>query len=152
MRFKQDSVVLLLVASLIAVSYGAYRTGQRGPSAPTRNARRSPADRSIVVDQSALITAEQLVRLPTTPDERLFAEDALRLADQEMDLAFAQAVRQAASQTRPLSPEAKEIDVELQKALRALSADDTQVKRAHRGRRQGESIERAITHRPSQPR
>ena len=114
MRFKQDSVVLLLVASLIAVSYGAYRTGRRDPSASTGIGRRSPGGRSIVVDQSALITAEQLVRLPTTPDERLFAEDALRLADQEMDLAFAQAVRQAASQNRPLSPEAKEIDAELQ--------------------------------------
>ena len=31
MRFKQDSVVLLLVAALIAVSYGAYRTGRRDP-------------------------------------------------------------------------------------------------------------------------
>ena len=39
------------------------------------------------------------MRLPTTPDERLFAEDALRFADQEMDLAFAQAVRQTANQT-----------------------------------------------------
>ena len=93
MRFKQDSLVLLLVASLIAVSYGAYRTGKRDSSLPTRTARRAPADRSIVVDQSSLMTAEALVRLPTTQDERRFAEDALRSADQEMDLAFAQAVR-----------------------------------------------------------
>jgi hypothetical protein len=128
MQFKKDSVILILAASLVAVGYGAYSTGRRDPSAAPRTTRRAPGDRSIVVDQSSLMAAEQLVRLPTTSDERLFAEDALRLADQEMDLAFAQAVRQSASQTRPLSPEAKEIDAQLQKGLRALAADEAVVK------------------------
>lgn len=128
MKLKQDSLVLLLVAALAAVGYGAYRTGRRDSTIPVRSARRASADRSIVVDQSSLATVEQLVRLPTSPDERPFAEDALRLADQEMDLAFAQAVRQAASQNRPLSPEAKAIEADLQQSLRALAADEALVK------------------------
>jgi small-conductance mechanosensitive channel len=119
---------LLLVAALVVVGYGIYRTDRvDAPSAP-RSARRSPSDRSIVVDQSSLMTAEDLVRMPTAPDERSFAEDALRLADQEMDLAFAQAVRVTASQPRATTPEVKELDARLDRAERALAADQAQVK------------------------
>jgi small-conductance mechanosensitive channel len=127
MTLKQNGPILLITALLIAVGIGVYRTGlQVAP--PTASAiRRAPADRAIVVDQSSLATAEQLVRLPTTPDERPFAEDALRLADQEMDLAFAQAVRMAANRAPTLSPEAKQIDAQLQQALKALAADQAQV-------------------------
>jgi len=126
--FKQNRTIIALVAALAIVGYGVYRTEQREIPTATRSSRRSPSDRSIVVDQSSLITAEELVRLPTTRDERSFAEDALRLGDQEMDLAFAQAVRVAASQPRATTPEAKELDGRLERAQRALAADDLQVK------------------------
>lgn len=127
MTLKQNGPIILIVALLLAVGVGIYRTGhQQAP--PTANSiRRSPADRNIVVDQSSLATAEQLVRMPMTPDERPFAEDALRLADQEMDLAFAQAVRIATNRVVTLSPEAKQIDAQLQQALKALTADQKQV-------------------------
>src|SRR5215831_14149375 len=126
MRWKRNAPVILLVAALAALGYGVYRTGRPDPSALSSTTRRGPSDRSISVNQSSLITAERLVRLPTTSDERTFASDALRLADQEMDLAFAQAVRQTASVQRPLSPEAKAIDERLQRATRALAADQEQ--------------------------
>jgi small-conductance mechanosensitive channel len=74
------------------------------------------------------MTAEELVRMPLTGGERSFAEDALRLADQEMDLAFAQAVRATASQPRASSPEIKELDERLDHAQQALAADQAQVK------------------------
>jgi small-conductance mechanosensitive channel len=67
------------------------------------------------------------VRLPTTADERRFGEDALRLADQEMDLAFAQAVRQTTTQVRPLSAEAKEIAARLDLAQHTIAADQARV-------------------------
>lgn len=127
MTLKQNGPIVLIVALLLAVGVGIYRTRQQ-LAAPTASAvRRSPADRTIVVDQSSLTTAEQLVRMPTTPEERSFAEDALRLADQEMDLAFAQAVRIASNRTTTLSPEARAIQGQLQQALEALTADQQQV-------------------------
>jgi hypothetical protein len=90
MRLNHNrAILLLLLVSLLAVVYGVYQTEPQSAPTPARSGRRSPSDRSIVVDQSSLITAEALVRMPTTPDERSFAEDVLRLADQEMDLAFA---------------------------------------------------------------
>ena len=127
MRFKHYRFASLIVIALLAVGYGIYRTGsQPAPVAP-RGARRSPSDRTIIVDQSSLLTAEQLVHMPTTADERPFAEEALRLADQEMDLAFAAAVRQTANRPRATSDEAKEAEARLKQSLQALSADQAQV-------------------------
>jgi small-conductance mechanosensitive channel len=127
MKLKQDSAVVLLLIALVAVGVGVYRTGRRDAALQARAGRRPTSDRSINVDQSSLITAEQLVRQPTTPDERRFAEDALRLADQEMDLAFAQAVRTTTTQVRPLSAEAKQIAARLDQAQKILTADQARV-------------------------
>ena len=121
MRFRQNSVILLVVAALVAVTIGIFRTNT-GPPVQARSTRRS-----LNVDQSSLITAERLVRLPTTPEERTFAYDALRLADQEMDLAFAQAVRRASTQPPVKSAEVTQLNDQLQQALRAAAADQAQV-------------------------
>ena len=126
MKWKHNGPTILLVAALAAVGYGIYRTERVDTPLP-QTTRRAPSDRSLAVDQGSLITAERLVRLPTSPDERTYASDALRLADQEMDLAFAQAVRRVSNQQRPLSAEAKEIDTQLQRALKALDSDQAQV-------------------------
>ena len=127
MKVRYNGTVVLLFGLLSAVGYGIYQTGRREAPPAAQPTRRSPSDRSLVVDQSSLLTAEQLVRLPTSPEERSFAEDALRLADQEMDLAFAQAVRFTASQIRPPSPEAQEAEARLLEAQRTLAADQAQV-------------------------
>ena len=128
MKFKANLALIALVAALAVVGYGVYRTElPSGP--PVRStSRRNPADRPIVVDQTSLITAEQLVRLPTTPSERSFAQDALRLADQEMDLAFAQAVRSIANQPKVNTPEVRELEQRLQSAQRSLATDQARVK------------------------
>ena len=120
-------MILLLVASLAAVIFGVYRTDPQDAPAPPRTTRRSSTD-LVTVDQGSLITAERLVRMPITPRERSFAGDALRLADQDMDLAFAQAVRSTTNQKRQVPPEARTLEVQLQKAQRTLEADQAQVK------------------------
>jgi small-conductance mechanosensitive channel len=79
------------------------------------------------VDQSPLTTAQRLAQTPNTSVEEPFAKEALRLADQEMDLAFAAAVREAAEHPPVLSAEAKQIQAKQQKAENALEADKAQV-------------------------
>jgi len=111
MKFRQNGGVILIALSLIAVVYGDRRTAPQAAPPSARSARRAPLDRTIVVDQSSLITAEQLVHMPTPADERPFAEDALRIADNEMDLAFAQAVRRTLNQPRATTAEATEAGV-----------------------------------------
>jgi hypothetical protein len=128
MKVKANLALIGLVAALAVVGYGIYKTEL--PSGPRvrSTSRRNPADRPIVVDQTSLITAEQLVRLPTAPDERSFAQDALRLADQEMDLAFAQAVRAIANQPRVDTPEVQALEQRLQSGQRSLAADQARVR------------------------
>jgi hypothetical protein len=118
---------VLLVAILAFVGFGIWRTATPGRAPTTRDARRSQSERRIVFDQSSLVTAEQLVKLPTASDERPFAEEAMRLADGEMDLAFASAVRRMAAAARADTPEARAADARLQSALVALSADQERV-------------------------
>ena len=126
MTLRHNRAIILVGIVLLVVAWGVYQTdSQPTPPAP-RTTRRAPSDRAIVVDQSSLVTAELLVHLPTTADEKSFAEEALRVADNEMDLAFAQAVRRTANQPRATSDTAKEADARLQKALRALAADQAQ--------------------------
>jgi small-conductance mechanosensitive channel len=58
-------------------------------------ARTKPAAESKLVDERPLATARRLALLAKTPDETAFAQNALRLADNEVDLAFAAALRTA---------------------------------------------------------
>jgi small-conductance mechanosensitive channel len=64
-----------------------------------------------LVDLSPLDTAQRLAALAVTPSERDFAQDALRLGDHAVDLAFGMALRNAvlAPHRAALSPEAQEL-------------------------------------------
>jgi small-conductance mechanosensitive channel len=128
MSLKHNGAILVLLGTLAAVIYGIYRTAPE--DAPTRPARGGPrsARNAVPVDQGPLMVAERLVRMPTTPEERSFAEDALRLADQEMDLAFAQAVRVTTNLPPDTSAETRALEAQLDKAQRALAADQERVK------------------------
>src|SRR6202035_682770 len=79
------------------------------------------------VDQSTLWTARWLAQMPTTLEERQVAEDVLHLADKEMDLAFATAVREAEQHPPAMSAEAKEIEARLQKSENSVEADQAKV-------------------------
>jgi small-conductance mechanosensitive channel len=127
MKTKQNSAAVVLLVLLAAALYGVFLTGREGAVSRGPTTRFSPADSAVEVDQSSLTTAQQLVRLPTTADERPLAEDALRLGDQEMDLAFADAVREAATHPRAMTSEARAVDARLEQAEKQLAADQAQV-------------------------
>src|SRR6266702_1818296 len=128
MRSRQKISAVVLVLLLGAVVYGLIRTTepQAVPSSQD-NGKHGVPSRVPLVDQSPLKTAQQLAQLATTPEERPLAEEALRLADREVDLAFAAALRDAAENPPVLSPEAKEIEARLQKAQRLLKVDQALV-------------------------
>jgi len=128
MRSRQKISAVVLVLLLGAVVYGLIRTTepQAVPSSQD-NGKHGVPSRVPLVDQSPLKTAQQLAQLATTPEERPLAEEALRLADREVDLAFAAALRDAAENPPVLSPEAKEIEARLQKAQKLLKADQALV-------------------------
>ncbi len=128
MKPKQKIATLAVVALLVVTGYGLFRTrAQLDTSATAANLTNGGTPAGSVVDQSTLWTARWLAQMPTTLEEREVAEDALHLADKEMDLAFATAVREAEQHPPAMSAEAKEIETRLQKAENAVAADQAKV-------------------------
>ncbi len=128
MRSRQKISAVVLVLLLGAVVYGLIRTTEPPAASSSQdNGKHGVPSRVPLVDQSPLKTAQQLAQLATTPEERPLAEEALRLADREVDLGFAAALRDAAENPPILSPEAKEIEARLQKAQKLLKADQALV-------------------------
>jgi small-conductance mechanosensitive channel len=130
MKTKQKIAAMVLIALLGAGAYGLFRTGQLA-SVPAMNAKTAygGAAQAPIVDQTPLLTAQRLAQMPTSTEEQPFAEEALRLGDHEMDLAFAAAVRDAEEHPPVLSAEAKEIQARLQQAERAVEADKAEIAR-----------------------
>ena len=128
MKRMQKIAAIVLVALLGAVAYGLFRTGQPA-NAPTSSTTPTPGTgtQPPTVDQSPLLTARRLVQMPTSAEEKPFAEEALRLADHEMDLAFAAAVRDAEENPPVFSAQTKEIEARLQEAGKALEEDKARV-------------------------
>jgi len=119
-------VAIVLVLLLGATVYALVRTRQStaGPEALKTSAT---AEQAPLVDQTPLLIAQQFARMPTSEEEKPFAEEALRLGDKEMDLAFAAAVREAQMHPLVLSAQAKEIEAHLRKIEDALDADKKRV-------------------------
>jgi small-conductance mechanosensitive channel len=65
--------------------------------------------------------------MPTSADELPLAQEALRLGDREMDLAFAAAVREVQEHPVVLNAEAKQSQARLQNAQKSLDQDNAQV-------------------------
>jgi small-conductance mechanosensitive channel len=130
MKTKQKIAAIVLIALLGAVAYGLFRTGQPA-SVPTINtvAVHGEAAQGSIVDQTPLLTAQRLAQMPTTAEELPFAQEALRLGDHDMDLAFAAAVRNAQEHPPVLSAEAKEIEARLQQSERAVETDKAEIAR-----------------------
>src|SRR6266436_8424064 len=128
MRSKQRSAALILVIVLGATVYALIRTSASTSNsiAPTTTAVSNPTEPELV-DQRPLQTAQQFAKMTTTSEEKPFAEQALELADKEMDLAFAAAVLDAQEHPPVLSAEAKVIQARLQKAEDALDSSKKRV-------------------------
>jgi len=130
MKTKQKIAAIALAALLGAVVFGLLRTRQTA-GAPARNPQTATAgaEQAPFVDQTPLWTAQRLAKMPTNVDERPFAEEALQLADKEMDLTYAAAERDAEVHPPALSAQALEIQSRLKKAEDALDADNALVGR-----------------------
>ncbi len=118
MRAAHKALLAFLVVLLIATVYGLIRTG----SQPSSN-----APQQVLVDQTPLLTAQALAHLPTTPAEQPYAQQALALGDQEMDMAFSQALLDATQNPPVLTAQAKQIQAQLQSAEDAVAAQQAQV-------------------------
>jgi hypothetical protein len=86
----------LLLACLVAI-YATRNSATRSPAPPAI----APDNQITSIDTQLLETANRMAALAETADEQNNAREALRLADHELDQAFATALRQAAAYRPP---------------------------------------------------
>ncbi len=82
-----------------------------------------------VVDQRPWQTAQTLAPLAISREERSFAQEAERLADHEVDQAFAQALRQASAEATNLTGEALAIQKKIEDEQQTVKEDQAEVDR-----------------------
>src|SRR5215831_15815193 len=128
MRSTQKIGAIVLALLLGAAVYGLFHTA-RAPSTPGTTGAVPGAAQGPLVDPTPILTALKLAQMPTTAEELPSAQEALRTADHEMDLAYAVAERELEIHPPPLSADAKKIQVRLKEAEDALDADNAQVAR-----------------------
>jgi small-conductance mechanosensitive channel len=130
MRALQKTAATVLLASLAAAAYGIWATYQPPPPELGKQepvAGSSTVDSEIAVDERTLRRAQRLSALATAPEELQHAQSATQLADHELDVAFAAALRQIEARPPVLSPEAQKISDRLQKSQKQLESDQAQV-------------------------
>ncbi len=128
MKQANKITALALAVLLSATVYGLIRTKDQTSTPPgyARGATATPGQ-AVNVDQTPLLTAQSLAQMPTAAEEVPFAQGALQLGDQEMDLAFASALLDATQHPPALTAEAKQIQARLQTAEDSLAAEQAQV-------------------------
>src|SRR5207244_686078 len=128
MKTTKKVATITLIILLGVIAYGLFQTRRSiTTSQVTPGSELSEAVHGTAVDQTSLDTARRLVQTPTSADELPLAQEALRLGDREMDLAFAAAVSEARMHPVVLSAEAKQIQARLQNAEKSLDGDNARV-------------------------
>ncbi len=90
-------------------------------------ARAPAAGQNTVVDLRPWQTAQALAALAVSAEETEYAHDAERLADHEIDQAFASALRQASMQPRVLTGEALKLSQKLKHLQQLVKEDQARV-------------------------
>jgi small-conductance mechanosensitive channel len=115
--------LLLLIG--LAVAGLVWTRGSQTAVAPRLKTRAQTPQP--MVDQTALQTARKIAPLASTSEEHQLAQDVLRLADHEVDLAFANALRQAAEAPQEPAPETRELHQRMDDAEAKLKSTQDRV-------------------------
>lgn len=116
-------VLLLLLVICLAFAWTTRDALQRGPFL------RENQGGATLVDESPFQTAQTLAALAVTAEENTYAREAERLADHDVDQAFAAALREAnlRAQTRTLSGPALEISQRIAQLKQTVAQDEAVV-------------------------
>ena len=107
MKNRQWLITVGLLILVLAAGIGFFLTRDLGPLQVP--ATPEATEQAPLVDERPLQTARSLARLATGQDERKFAERAAEFADNEVDLAFHDALRDAANHPVPRTPQTREL-------------------------------------------
>jgi len=110
-------VLLSLAAVLVTRGWADYRARMRALRAQGHQS-------TAYVDTRPLDTAQQIAQLAVTHTEHDYGQQALRLADHSVDLAFAAALQEAADNPAPLTAETHAIQARIQASQARVAADE----------------------------
>jgi hypothetical protein len=131
MKARQWIAVAGLLALVVATVIGMFMTESAQTVLPVR-LKKPVAQAAPAVDQRPLQTARKLALLASTPEEQDFAHEALRLSDYEVDLAFADALREATEHPPAPTPEQRELTARAGKADAVVKTDKDLITRLTR--------------------
>ncbi|HEV2379062.1 MAG TPA: mechanosensitive ion channel domain-containing protein [Terriglobia bacterium] len=124
---KFTLIILLMLSGMVATGLFFNARQPSGeipaPSAPLPESGKVPE-----VDQGSLQTARELSALAAGPQERQLAQDAERVADHEVDLAFDSALRTANDEPPRETRETQDIEKRLHQAEAAVDAGQAKLK------------------------
>ncbi len=126
---KTQKTILAILATLTLAALAAviFTWQWADYRARLRAMRSNQRQQGSVVDTRALDTAEQLSQLAESRREKAYAQEALRLADYSVDAVFAAALRDAAQNPAPLTPQTKQITERLTGAEATVAASQARV-------------------------
>ncbi|HEX6495160.1 MAG TPA: mechanosensitive ion channel family protein [Acidobacteriaceae bacterium] len=125
-NFRRFGLPGLLALLFIALVIGQHLVSGGDPSLEF-NAPPALPPASGLVDQSPLRLARQLAPQAAVPQERQYAQEALRLADSEVDQAFASALRNATQHAPPLTGQALKISQRLNMLDARIKSEQAEV-------------------------
>ena len=119
----QKLALAILLITVITVVVAFYRTTPNDALVARKAVVARASDAAPLVDQTPLQAARICARLAATSDEADYAQEALRLADRSVDLAFQMALRDAELNPPPESPLVKKIDAHIAALETQLKTD-----------------------------
>ncbi len=122
MRIRRYLPAVALAVLLAACLVAAYIF--RGTNTNRAKSQQSAAS---PIDERLLKTAQQIGSLADTGEEQALAQEALRLADHEVDQAFASAMREAAAPAVPVSGPLKQLSDQIAQLKSRIAADQARI-------------------------
>jgi small-conductance mechanosensitive channel len=125
MKSRQWLITVGLLVLALAAVIGSILTRDLGPLQPSTAA--TTAEQKPLVDESPLQTARAMGKLASGEDEHRFAEQAENLADNEVDLAFHDGLRDAANHAVQVTPQNREFFEHATQSAAQVKADQERV-------------------------
>src|SRR5215469_18585405 len=126
MKDLRRLLILIPVAVLVACFVGMFLTRGSMTQLPFLRAKGRGGAQGLV-DQRPWQTAQAVAALAVSAEEKEYARQALRLADHEVDQAFAQAMREASVETKHLTPAAQALQQKVTTMQATVKDDQSKV-------------------------
>jgi small-conductance mechanosensitive channel len=126
MKFRQWLIAIGLLVLVLAAVVGSILTRDLG-APETATSSESAPDQTQLVDERPLQTARAMAKLASNSDEQRVAAAAMQFADNEVDLAFHDALRDAADHPPQNKPQNRGLYEHAGQAEAQVKADQTAV-------------------------